>query len=175
VSPVLEAVASPGAFVASLVVFAFLPGLVLRQVVRLYPKGHSRRAELLGELYAMPQWRRPWFVMEQLETALCEGLPTRVSHGIDKVRRRRRPARVRRERAEIYRRAVIGGATGLGLLVAPVAIANAATSSGSDLGGVALLILTVIGGLVVWTCLAIMFIDHRVSKSAAKVHGRRAP
>jgi hypothetical protein len=63
---------------ALLLIFGFLPGLVLRLVVLLYPKGHPRRGELIGELYARPRWERPWFVAEQLEVALSEGLPTRV-------------------------------------------------------------------------------------------------
>jgi hypothetical protein len=62
-----------------LLIFGFFPGLVLRLLVRLYPKGNPRRMELLGELYAKPQWRRPWFVAQQLETALSEGVPTRVA------------------------------------------------------------------------------------------------
>jgi hypothetical protein len=114
VDEILEALTSPRAFAASLVVFAFLPGLALRLIVCLYPKGHPRRTELLGELYAMPQWRRPWFVAEQFETALCEGLPVRVSDSIDKSRRALTGIDLPK-----VRRATAGGVIGVALLVGP--------------------------------------------------------
>jgi Sigma-70, region 4 len=85
---VLEALTSPEAFGVSLLVFAFLPGLVLRLLVCLYPKDHARRTELLGQLYSMPQWRRPWFVVEQLETALAEGLVVRARRRLGRFRAR---------------------------------------------------------------------------------------
>ena len=53
----------------ALLIFGVFPGLALRLLVRLYPNGHPRRTELIGELYAMPQWQRPWFVARQFETA----------------------------------------------------------------------------------------------------------
>lgn len=40
---------------------------------------HPRRQELLGELYAYPRIERPFWVTEQLETALFEGLPGRLA------------------------------------------------------------------------------------------------
>lgn len=75
---IIEAIGVPRLFLVALIVFAFLPGLTLRFVVRLYPKGHPRRKELLGELYARPYWERPFFVAQQFETAICEGVPSRV-------------------------------------------------------------------------------------------------
>jgi len=60
------------------VTFGFLPGFVLRQIVRLWPKDHPRRDELIAELYALGHFRRVLFVFEQLETGLAEGLPTRI-------------------------------------------------------------------------------------------------
>lgn len=58
-------------------VFGLMPGVLLRVLVRLYPQGHPRREELLGELYSMGYWRRPIFVAEVVETALAEGLSQR--------------------------------------------------------------------------------------------------
>jgi hypothetical protein len=63
----------------ALLVFGFAPAAVLRLIVLLYPRGHPRRRELLGELYAYPRIERPFWVAEQLETALFEGLPGRLT------------------------------------------------------------------------------------------------
>jgi len=85
----MRTLTSPQLFGISLLVFAFLPGLLLRLLVCLYPKDHPRRTELLGQLYSMPQVRRPWFVVEQLETALTEGLLVRARQGLRRARSRR--------------------------------------------------------------------------------------
>jgi hypothetical protein len=69
---------APRLLVFSLVVYGFAPGAALRVIVRVYPKGHPRRNELIGELYSRPRWERPFFVAEQLETALFEALPQRL-------------------------------------------------------------------------------------------------
>jgi DNA-binding transcriptional MerR regulator len=83
-------------FVTALLVHCVFPGFILRLVVRLYPKGNPRRMELIGELYAMPHWRRPWFVAEQFETALSEGLPARIGPLARGVARRIRALRSRK-------------------------------------------------------------------------------
>jgi hypothetical protein len=63
----------------ALALLGFLPGFVLRQVVRIYPKGDPRRAELVAELHAIKNWlERPLFVAQQFETALAEGVPARL-------------------------------------------------------------------------------------------------
>jgi len=62
----------------ALLVFGFAPGVVLRLIVLFYPRGHLRRRELLGELYAVPRIERPFWVVEQLEIALFEGLRDRA-------------------------------------------------------------------------------------------------
>jgi DNA-binding transcriptional MerR regulator len=82
-----------GSFVALLLVFGVFPGLILRLLVRLYPKGNPRRVELFGQLYAVPRWERPWFVAEQFETALSEGLPSRVAPLARAIARRIRALR----------------------------------------------------------------------------------
>jgi Domain of unknown function (DUF397) len=54
--------------------FGFAPGLVLRLIVLAFPRHDPRRKELLGELYAVPRFERPFWVAEQLEVALFEGV-----------------------------------------------------------------------------------------------------
>lgn len=61
----------------ALLVFGFAPGVVLRLIVLFYRRGNPRRRELLGELYAAPRIERPFWVAEQLEVALFEGLRDR--------------------------------------------------------------------------------------------------
>ena len=72
----------------AVVIFGLAPGVVLRLVVRAYPRGHSRREELVAELYAIDMAMRPFWVAQQFETALFEGLPTRWQ-----ARRKSPPAR----------------------------------------------------------------------------------
>ena len=61
----------------ALLVFGFAPGAVLRLIVLAFPRDDDRRHELLGELYAVPRIERPFWVVEQLEVALFEGLGQR--------------------------------------------------------------------------------------------------
>jgi hypothetical protein len=67
------------ALVAVVAVFGFVPGFVLRLLLKIYPRDDPRRQELLAALYTLPRGTRPFFVAEQLETVLFEGLPLRVS------------------------------------------------------------------------------------------------
>jgi len=64
--------------VLALVVFGFAPGAALRLIVFAYPRDDPRRQELLAELYAVPRWERPFWVAQQIEEALFEGLWERV-------------------------------------------------------------------------------------------------
>jgi hypothetical protein len=74
--------------------FGLAPGLLLRVIVLLYPKGDPRRTELLAELYDEKGKRayldRVVWVFEQLELALCEGLRLRAA--LTRTARRRRRA-----------------------------------------------------------------------------------
>jgi Sigma-70 factor, region 1.1 len=74
----LDAMVSWKAFVVSLLVFGFAPGAVLRLIVLAFPRNDPRRRELLAELYAVPRLVRPYWVFEQLEVALFEGLGERI-------------------------------------------------------------------------------------------------
>ncbi|MGW4719400.1 hypothetical protein [Nocardia sp. NPDC004260] len=79
----VELLASPQALVGlgvAVLVFGFFPGFILRQVVRMYPKGHPRRAELIAQLYTIDYLVRPVFVAAQLETSLHEGLGLRLTN-----------------------------------------------------------------------------------------------
>jgi hypothetical protein len=51
----------------------FMPSFLLRQIVRLYPKGDERRTELFAELRALPYLKRIVWVSEQLETGIVDG------------------------------------------------------------------------------------------------------
>jgi hypothetical protein len=61
----------------AVLLFGFAPGAVLRLVVLAFSRDDPRRRELLAELHAVPRLDRPFWVAEQLEVALCEGLPAR--------------------------------------------------------------------------------------------------
>jgi DNA-binding transcriptional MerR regulator len=63
--------------VLGLVLFGLLPGASLRLIVRIYPKWHPRRRELVAELYTIDYQKRLFFVAQNLELALFEGLPAR--------------------------------------------------------------------------------------------------
>lgn len=78
VSELFGAIASWRSALIVFVVFGVAPGLVLRLLVKIYPKEDSRRAELIAELYAKGRIERVFFVGEQLETVIFEGIPVRV-------------------------------------------------------------------------------------------------
>ena len=102
----LEALASWSSLVLVVVVFGFAPGFCLRLIVLAYPRGDPRRAELIAELYAVPRIQRPLWVAEQLEVALFEGLPHRVSA----ARAQTGTRGARRGRAAFGLLTVLGGA-----------------------------------------------------------------
>lgn len=74
-------------FAILLALFGFLPGALNRLFAMAYPKDDPRRAEMIAELYAVPRWEQPWWVFQQGERALFEGLPLTL----------RTQARVRRQ------------------------------------------------------------------------------
>ncbi len=78
VTELLDAIVSWRIFLVALVVFGFAPGALLRLIVLAFPCGDPRRRELLAELHAVPRLERPFWVLEQLEVALCEGVWERV-------------------------------------------------------------------------------------------------
>lgn len=60
-----------------LLAFGFSPRLVLRIVIRLWPKEDARRQETIAALDHIPYSKRLLFVVEQLEAALVDGLGER--------------------------------------------------------------------------------------------------
>jgi hypothetical protein len=75
---VVDLVLSWRAFAASLLIFGFAPRLVLRIIVLAFDRDDPRREELLAEIHAVPRIERPFWVVEQLEVAVSEGLKDRV-------------------------------------------------------------------------------------------------
>lgn len=70
----VEAILSWPSFLIALLVFGFAPGAVLRLVVLSFHREDPRRRELLAELHAVPRIERPFWVFEQIEVALFEGI-----------------------------------------------------------------------------------------------------
>lgn len=88
-SLVTHVIAWPTVLVA-LLMFGFAPGAALRVIVLAYRRDDPRRTELLGELPNVPRVERPFWVCEQLEEALFEGLAGRLAALIGRVRNGRR-------------------------------------------------------------------------------------
>jgi hypothetical protein len=74
----LDSVVSWPTLAVVLVVYGFAPGALLRLIVLAFPRDDPRREELLAEVYAVPRIERPFWVLEQLEVALFEGLGGRI-------------------------------------------------------------------------------------------------
>src|SRR5215218_2429641 len=74
----LEAIASWQAFFVALLLFGFAPGALLRLIVLAFDRDDPRRYELLAELHVVPRIERPFWVLEQLEVALFEGIRDRI-------------------------------------------------------------------------------------------------
>lgn len=75
----LDGVMSWPALLVALALFGFAPGAALRLIVLAFPRDDPRRRELLAELHAVPRLERPFWVAEQLELALFEGLWGRIA------------------------------------------------------------------------------------------------
>lgn len=61
-------------YLLTLVVHGLAPGLLLRVIVLAFQQDDPRRQELIAELYAIPFVRRPYWVAQQLETAISDGI-----------------------------------------------------------------------------------------------------
>lgn len=82
----IDALVSWPTFVVALFVFGFAPRTVLRVLLLAFPRGDVRREELRAELDAVPRAERPFWVLEQLEVALFEGIPTQIRRAIARRR-----------------------------------------------------------------------------------------
>lgn len=78
VAELLDSLASWPTLLLAVVVYGFMPGFVLRLMVLVYEPDDPRRQELIAELYAVPRLSRPFWVAEQLETALFDGIWPRI-------------------------------------------------------------------------------------------------
>lgn len=74
----VDAIASWPTFIVAVLVFGFVPGSLLRLIVLAFERDDPRREELLAELRIVPRLERPFWVLEQLEVALFEGLGERL-------------------------------------------------------------------------------------------------
>ena len=74
--------------IVALAVYGFFPGVVLRFILLAFRRSDPRRAEMLAELRAVTRWERPFWVAEQAEVALFEGL-------LERIRSRLRTSRTR--------------------------------------------------------------------------------
>lgn len=61
-------------YLLALVVHGIAPGPLLRLIVLAFEKDDPRRHELIAELYYIPLVKRPFWVAQQLETALSDGV-----------------------------------------------------------------------------------------------------
>lgn len=73
-----DSVISWPTFILALLIFGFAPGAALRLIVLVFDKDDPRRYELLAEVYRVPRVERPFWVAQQLEVALFEGVGQRV-------------------------------------------------------------------------------------------------
>ena len=62
----------------AILVYGFAPGFLLRLIVLSYKKDNPRRSELIAELYTISRHKRPFWVAEQIETAIFDGLVPRA-------------------------------------------------------------------------------------------------
>src|SRR6266700_3944563 len=88
ITVLLDAIVSWRTFVVALLVFGFAPGALLRLIVLAFRRDDPRRSELLAELHAVPRLDRPFWVFEQLEVALSEGIWPRVRTATGRIIRR---------------------------------------------------------------------------------------
>lgn len=74
----LDSLVSVPTLLLAVLVYGFAPGFLLRLLVLVYERDDPRRAELIAELYEVPRLKRPFWVAEQIETAIFDGVGPRV-------------------------------------------------------------------------------------------------
>jgi hypothetical protein len=88
----LEGLKAWQVLIVALAVYGFLPGLALRIILLGFRRNDPRRAEIRAERAAVPRWELPFWVADQLERALFEGLFERIRSRLTTSRRRTVPA-----------------------------------------------------------------------------------
>jgi hypothetical protein len=81
-SGAIEAVGAWPLLLVALAVYGFFPGLIARLISLAFSKDDPRRKELIAEVYAVPRLERPFWVAEQLERAITEGIWERASWAV---------------------------------------------------------------------------------------------
>ncbi len=89
IEDLLDAIVSWRTLLAVLLVYGFAPGALLRLIVLAFRRDDPRRSEMLAELHAVPFAERPFWVFEQLEVALFEGIWGRVIGAATRRRKER--------------------------------------------------------------------------------------
>lgn len=78
VAKLLDSLASWPTLLLAIAFYGFAPGFLLWLIVLTYEREDPRRTELVAELHAVPRLKRPFWVAEQMETALFDGLAPRI-------------------------------------------------------------------------------------------------
>lgn len=74
-----DALVSWPTFFVALIVYGLAPGLLLRIILLAFHRDDPRRKELHAELYHVPRLIRPFWVLEQVEAALFDGVFPRIA------------------------------------------------------------------------------------------------
>lgn len=142
------------------IVYGFCPYSVLWVAVRIWPKDHPRRQELLGEFEHVAVWYRPIWVAEMVARALLDGTSARLRH---------RRSVMRGRTMRIPRSVKFAGAGALVLTVAVAVPAFASEGVGSLAGW-----LTISVFLVLLVQIPLMVaLEGPLARLAARFGGRR--
>jgi hypothetical protein len=78
VAELLDSLLSLPTLLLAILVYGFAPGFLLRLLILAYRRDDPRRAELIAQLYDVPRLERPFWVAEQVETVIFDGIGPRI-------------------------------------------------------------------------------------------------
>jgi len=78
VAELLDSLVSLPTLLLAILIYGFAPGFLLRLLVLVYERDDPRRGELIAQLYDVPRLERPFWVADQIETAIFDGLGPRI-------------------------------------------------------------------------------------------------
>lgn len=78
-SDAIAAVGAWPALIVVLLVWGLAPGLVIRLIALSFRRADPRRSEMIAELYVVPRWEQPFWVLQQLERAFFEAMIERLA------------------------------------------------------------------------------------------------